>query len=273
MKVLSVLRDVRYSPNSETNDRSIMESVVRLLQDAGHHVDVVAEAELPATGRCLYGYDICLTMGRRPETLEIMKEMEHDGTVVLNSAAGLERCRRSTLDTLMRRHGVSMPPQEGHHGWWLKRGDASAQDADDVIFCQQPEDVEKAMRAFRSRGITDVVKSAHVEGDLVKFYGVLGTGFFHTLYPTSVGRSKFGAERMNGMPHYYSYDKRRLQSEAERLSQLALTPIYGGDCIVDAEGRFYIIDFNDWPSFSPCREEAAAAIASLAQANISSKLD
>ena len=37
--------------------------------------------------------------------------------------------------------------------------------------------------------------------------------------------------------------------------------IYGGDCIVDSEGRIYLIDLNDFPSFSSVREEAAREIA------------
>ena len=37
--------------------------------------------------------------------------------------------------------------------------------------------------------------------------------------------------------------------------------VYGGDCIVREDGTFCIIDLNDWPSFSRCREEAAKAIA------------
>ena len=37
--------------------------------------------------------------------------------------------------------------------------------------------------------------------------------------------------------------------------------IYGGDCIVSPEGDIRIIDFNDWPSFAPCRNEAAPHIA------------
>ena len=36
--------------------------------------------------------------------------------------------------------------------------------------------------------------------------------------------------------------------------------VYGGDCIVSPEGDIRIIDFNDWPSFAPCRNEAALAI-------------
>lgn len=37
--------------------------------------------------------------------------------------------------------------------------------------------------------------------------------------------------------------------------------IYGGDCIVSPDGTIRIIDFNDWPSFAPCRQEAAPYIA------------
>jgi len=37
--------------------------------------------------------------------------------------------------------------------------------------------------------------------------------------------------------------------------------VYGGDCIVSPDGEMRIIDFNDWPSFAPCREEASREIA------------
>ena len=37
--------------------------------------------------------------------------------------------------------------------------------------------------------------------------------------------------------------------------------IYGGDCVVSADGTLRIIDFNDWPSFARCREEAGGKIA------------
>ena len=48
---------------------------------------------------------------------------------------------------------------------------------------------------------------------------------------------------------------------AERLAAVIGLDVYGGDCIVRSDGTFAIIDFNDWPSFSRCREEAAKAIA------------
>ncbi|MEG1267292.1 MAG: hypothetical protein RSE19_12525, partial [Myroides sp.] len=44
--------------------------------------------------------------------------------------------------------------------------------------------------------------------------------------------------------------------------------IYGGDCIIDDQGNARIIDFNDFPSFAPCREIAALYIAKKIIANI-----
>ena len=50
---------------------------------------------------------------------------------------------------------------------------------------------------------------------------------------------------------------------AERASRVAGVDVYGVDCIVRADGSVCLIDFNDWPSFSRCRDEAAQAIAKL----------
>ena len=105
-----------------------------------------------------------------------------------------------------------------------------------------------------------MVVSAHVPGDLVKFYGV-GTAFFQFFYPSDDGISKFGDEKRNGVAHHYAFEAERLHQEVVRLSQLVGVEVFGGDAIIDEHGRFYIIDFNDWPSFSRCREEAAMAIA------------
>ena len=51
--------------------------------------------------------------------------------------------------------------------------------------------------------------------------------------------------------------------EVERLAAATGVSIYGGDAIVRADGSFCLIDFNDWPSFSRCREEAADVVTEL----------
>ena len=105
-----------------------------------------------------------------------------------------------------------------------------------------------------------MVVTAHVAGDLVKFYGVRGTGFFKCFYPTDDGENKFDNELHNGAAHHYAFDSQQLMTTAERLAAVIGLDVYGGDCIVRSDGTFAIIDFNDWPSFSRCREEAAKAI-------------
>ena len=127
-------------------------------------------------------------------------------------------------------------------------------------YCAGKAELEQAKVAFHSRGIANMVVQAHIEGDLVKFYGVDGTGFFRCFYPTDDGITKFGNEQHNGTAHHYPFNREALEATANRISALADTPVYGGDAIVTAEGAFYIIDFNDWPSFSRCRDEAAKAI-------------
>jgi len=78
--------------------------------------------------------------------------------------------------------------------------------------------------------------------------------------PTDDGTTKFGDEQHNGIAHHYPFDLEALATTANRLAALAETPVYGGDAIITADGAFCIIDFNDWPSFSRCRDEAAKAI-------------
>ena len=49
-------------------------------------------------------------------------------------------------------------------------------------------------------------------------------------------------------------------------------PIYGGDCIISSTGEIRIIDFNDWPSFACCREEAGVKIAECIYHKVTAKL-
>ena len=163
----------------------------------------------------------------------------------------------------MLRHHLPCPPKWGDKGYWLKRDDACAQQPDDVLFCKDEQAVAEAIRQFNRRGIADYVLSAHVEGDLLKFYGVQGTDFFRCYYPTDDGKTKFGLERYNGKARHFPFPLSTLRHDVERLASLVGLDIYGGDCIVRPDGTYCIIDFNDWPSFCRCRDEAADAIAKL----------
>lgn len=259
MRILAVSRAECFSPNSVERDRAIFQAVIDRLQQQGSDVCLISEDDLhfPAS---LQQPDLILTMARRPETLGWLESL---GVACINAPGGIANCAKSRLAVIMEHIGSPVPPQEGTDGYWLKRGDAAAQTTGDVVFLPDRHQLERAVETMRSRGITDYVVSAHVVGDLVKFYGVGQGGFFRWYYPTDDGLTKFGDERHNGPALHHRFDADALRLEAQRLAAAVGVGIYGGDAIVRADGSFCLIDFNDWPSFSRCREAAADAIALL----------
>lgn len=266
-RILKVYRAERFSPNSVERDRAIIDAAGDILTRHGYDVAGVRESEL--TGNV--DAEVFMSMARTRQALAILKEKEREGHIVINSTVGVERCKRSTIDRLMRANHIPAAPLEGCDGYWIKRGDEAAQSKDDVAFAQKDDDKRCILSHFEQRGVTDVVVTAHVEGDLVKFYGVAGTGFFRSFRHAAGGYSKFGDEAVNGQPHGYGFGQDSLQADAERLASLAGIDIYGGDCIVRSDGTYAIIDFNDWPSFAVCRDEAAEAIAANIMFRINDK--
>lgn len=253
--ILAVKRDARFSPYSEAKDRAILQLSSDLLSS---DVPMIEESLFDDT----YEADVYLSMARFPTTIQCLKRLETKGKIVVNSGFAVEKCSRSNLHSLMLSHQIPIPPSEGENGYWLKRGDAATQQEEDVVYCKDERSLLKAKSQFLARGITDMVVSAHVVGDVVKFYGV-GHHFFRYFYPTDDRQTKFSHESVNGEAHHYAFDEAYLSHEAQRLADVISLDIYGGDAIIDKEGHMFIIDFNDWPSFSRCRNEAAEAIAKL----------
>lgn len=264
--VLKVYRAERFSPNSVDRDRAIIDAVGRLLAAQGCTVGGIKEEEL--TSGCTA--DIILTMARTPQALDVLRQKEAEGCTVVNRPCGVAACSRSNIDRLMRSNGLPAAPAEGRDGYWIKRGDEAAQCRGDVVFAPDVAERDEALRRFALRGVGDVVVTAHVLGDVVKFYGVAGTGFFRTFHAAG-GFSKFGDEQVNGAPKYYWFSAEGLKGDAERLAALAGIDVYGGDCIVRSDGTYAIIDFNDGPSFARCRDEAAAAIATRVEETFNGK--
>jgi hypothetical protein len=259
MKILMIRRAEQFSPNAVENDRAILEAVALRLSSRGHQVTQVDETLL-ASSLAADKPDFIFSMARLPASLRLL---EASGLRVINAPQGVSQCSRRQVQAFMASLHIPYPAGSGPHGYWLKRADAAAQTADDVGYAPDLQALASAKAAMRARGIHDYLVSPHVEGDLVKFYGVSTTGFFRYYYPTDDGLSKFGLEQLNGQAHHYPFSATDLQTKAEALAAAVGLQIYGGDCIVTNDGSWYMIDFNDWPSFSRCREEAAEAIARL----------
>ncbi|MBQ7421812.1 MAG: hypothetical protein IJV27_06720 [Prevotella sp.] len=270
-------------------DARIFRAVAERLRADGYEVVTVSEDELREPPSC----DVLFSMARGTDALHLLADAEERGIRVCNSPAGVLKYSRSELVRAMEELDIPAPasvviPLQGEEEFspfqaeasrsmflralsrraesfsfplWAKRGDACAQQDGDVRRIASAQELLPALEGFVQGGVAEVVLTAHADGDLLKFYGVEGTPFFYTCYPTLGGYSKFGLERFNGEPAGHAFSHAALKRDADRLARHTGFAVYGGDCVVAADGTYRIIDFNDWPSFSPCTEEAAAAIA------------
>lgn len=282
MNILGISRSHRFSPNSTVRDEAIFMAVASRL-NRRHDVSIISEDLFVAVD--LEEFDLVYSMARGTDVLQALsKEESEHGLKVLNSPTALLKSNRCELYETLRKASIPQPTSlsvcpsltnvmavASQLGFplWLKRGDACAQSASDVCFVENEEQLWECMSKFKEKDIKNVLAVNHMEGDLVKFYGVEGTDFFQYSYPTADnGFSKFGLERHNGEAHHYKFDETLLHEFATRSAQISGMTIYGGDAIISQEGDIAIIDFNDWPSFSSCRKEAAKHIAARLEVEV-----
>ncbi len=243
-EVVGIYRRKQFSPNKVDADRKIMDAVLAKL--AYPHI-ALSEEEVEECG--LPEATLYLSMARGEAVLNMLTDRR---TTVLNSVDGIIKCNARTWQ--------DAEPTSGFPKW-VKRSDGCAQTVADVTLCKTAEDYDKLTAEYRLRNIP-WVEQPHYDGDLVKFYAGAGTDFFHWSYPAETGQTKFGLEAANNSQvHHYPFEVEKLKRMAAHVAQRIGVTVYGGDAIVQSDGAIHIIDFNDWPSFAPCREEAATAIA------------
>lgn len=279
IRILGVSRGNEYSPNHVGNDAAIFCGVAEALEKRGFEVKVCPEKEFVSEQ---LNADFIFDMARDRATIHRLKVLEDQGALVVNSAYGIDNCVRKAMTELLIANGVPHPksfiiPTDGSFTpdifpCWIKRGNSHAMVKEDVVYVECKEEAERVLADFRKRGIPEAVVNEHLIGDLVKFYGVQGTDFFYVFYPTEQSHSKFGLEAINGVSRGYPFDAKLLQRYGNQAAEALNVPIYGGDCVVSKTGEIRIIDFNDWPSFARCREEAAPEIAECIYQRVMSKL-
>lgn len=278
MKIIGVSRGKRYSPNHVGNDAAIYNKVLETLRASGFSVESYTEEEfwtLPLPD----GEVTVVDMARDVRTLSRLHEWEQMGVLVVNSPRGIEQCVRRPMTERLLAHGVPHPeswivetardlPDGLTFPCWVKRGESHAVVKEDVCYATSSEEVRRILADFRERNIPTAVINAHLQGDLVKFYGVQDSPFFYWFYPSPCSHSKFGLEEINGVAKGYAFDETILKQCADEAAAVLDVPVYGGDAVVMPDGMIKLIDFNDWPSFAPCREEAGVAIARYVEERI-----
>ncbi len=273
IKIAGIMRAGAYSPNHIGNDSAIFNATADELRKRGCLVNVYSEEKFLAEG---VKEDVIVNMCREMKSIHKLQELEDAGALVINSGYGIENCTRERMTRILLGSGIPYPKSlivgtdenilkqlvdGGFERCWIKRGDFHAMHKEDVSYVRHPEEAQEVLQEYFLRGIKRAVINLHLEGDLVKFYGVHGTDFFFWFYPYDAGHSKYGLEAINGKSRGIKFDEAELRRICDEASEALDVKIYGGDCIIDPDGSMRIIDFNDWPSFAPCRKEAAPHIA------------
>ena len=267
------MRAGAYSPNHIGNDAAIFNITADQLRKRGCVVTVYSEEDLGA-GRVTE--DIIVNMCREQRSIALLQQREDEGALVINSGYGIENCTRERMTRILLGNNIPYPPSlmvntdesvlaqlraAGMDRCWIKRGDFHAMHKEDVSYVRHAQEAQEVLQEYFLRGIKRAVINKHLEGDLIKFYGIRSSPFFFWFYPFEAGHSKYGHEAINGKPKELPFDKDYLRRICAEASEALDVMIYGGDCIVSPEGEISIIDFNDWPSFAPCRNEAGPHIA------------
>lgn len=273
IKIAGIMRAGAYSPNHIGNDAAIFNLTTEQLRKRGCEVKVYSEEQFIAGE---VKEDIIVDMCREYRSMVLLQQLEDAGALVINSGYGIENCTRERMTRILLGSNIPYPDSlivdtdevvkdrmvaAKMDRAWIKRGDFHAMHKEDVSYVRHPEEAQEVLQEYFLRGIKRAVINRHLVGDLIKFYGVRDTPFFYWFYPFDEGHSKYGHEAVNGHSRGIEFDVAGLRHICQQAADVLDVIVYGGDCIVDPDGTIRIIDFNDWPSFAPCRQEAAPHIA------------
>lgn len=267
MKIATIRRNPANSPNMANSDAAILQRVEEMLAAMGHAVQQVSEDDTVAAD-----VQIVCHMSRTNATLQMLHEAEERGCIVLNSTSAIKKCSRLEQMTSLQACGIKQPEfrhitdanelRSVAYPGWIKKSSGWADNSGDVCYTTDSTQATKAFAQIKERGCTSAVYCQHIIGDIVKFYGIEG-GFFSFHYPNP-DCTKFGLEKINGTPKRHPFNPEELKSTAFKAAAAIGLAIFGGDGIITPQGDIYIIDINDFPSFSAVRETAAEQIAKLA---------
>lgn len=270
IKIAGIMRAGAFSPNHIGNDSTIFNIVADQLRKRGCEVSVYSEEQFISSG---VREDIVVNMCREPRSIRLLQQLEDNGALVINSGYGIENCVRERMARILLGSNIPYPEsiivstdeairdtltKARISRCWIKRGDSHTMHNEDVTYVRHPEEAQEILQEYFLRGIKRAVINRHIEGEQIKFYGIVGTPFFYWLSAKDSSAEHRPASKRNSAP---DFKEEKLKALCTAAADVLDVRIYGGDCIVSSDGKIRIIDFDDWPSFAPCRQEAAVQIA------------
>jgi hypothetical protein len=260
-----IFREQAHSPGRETDDSEILRLTGKHLEARGFRVLIQSPEEItwPSVEHPHGVFFMC----ERLEILGHLRELAARGIPLVNAPDAVLNTYRDRMIALLEEAGVAFVDSRlvatsdadvtpAGLPVWVKRGDVHNTQEGDVAFAASTDAVRAALAGFAARGITQAVLQPHVEGDLVKFYGIGGNArpdgtpaWFRSFYHKN--------QTLRGYP----LDPVALGRAVRRAAAALGLEVYGGDAIATASGRIVMLDLNAWPSFALYREEAAERIA------------
>lgn len=256
--LLGLYRERIYSPGKINDDAAILDATLDELSAMGFGT---ARLNAESLDRTTPRPEFVLTMAQSPRVLGILDEWEQLGTRIINSVSSVRNCYRKPLVSLLQGSGVLMPRSrmvsleearetldlKPSERLWFKRGDVHAIQAGDVVPVASRDELALALDHYGNENICDILVQEHVEGPVVKFYGV-GKDEYFKAYLSLTGEEITGRALS-------------LAAAARIAAEAVGLDVYGGDAVMIDGNGVSLIDLNDWPSFSRCCSSAAASIA------------
>jgi hypothetical protein len=266
-----IFRESAHSPGRETDDTEILRLTGKHLEARGFRVVIQSPEEIagvPAE-RPRGVFMMCEQLG----ILAHLRELAADGVPHVNTPLAVLNTYRDRMVALLQEAAVSFVPSqlvptraagdrsESVSPWggvplWVKRADVHNTQEGDVTYAATAAEVRGALAGLAARGMTQAVLQPHIDGDLVKFYGIGGNAradgtpaWFRWFYHKN--------QKVAGHP----LDPVALGRAVRRAAAALGLEVYGGDAIATADARIVLIDVNAWPSFALYRDEASSAIA------------
>jgi hypothetical protein len=269
--LVGIFRETLHSPDRVFDDFEILRLTAEALEADGVEVELVRPEQISPGWWNRAHPETAFVMCEEERLLEPLSAWERQGATVINSVVAIRNTYRHRMIPLLSSTGLRFPKSElvatrssnledrlrsrfrrtGTHSLWIKRGDVHNTQEGDVSLARSTEEGWTLTLALRSRGVTKSVWQEHIEGDLVKLYGVGESGevWFKWFYHKD--------QKLKGHLFSESELKEAFFSAAKTLG----LEIFGGDAVISADGSVYLIDINAWPSFALFRTEASAAIA------------
>ena len=259
-----IFRERTHSPGRESDDAEILRLTGKQLEARGYQIVLKGTDELGGPDEV--APDFVFLMCETLEPLRRLAAWEAQGVPHVNSIGAVLNTYRDRMIAQFeeavipfvpsRRVDTSTPAPSVPLPVWVKRADVHNTQDGDVVQASSPAAVASALAAMVQRGIERAVLQPHVEGDLVKFYGV-GAARKPGGEPAWFRWFHHADQRLAGHP----VDGGALARLASRAAAALGLEVYGGDAIVGPGGTTVLLDLNAWPSFARFRDEAPQVIA------------